>query len=83
VTVTDKGVRIVYRNHDGIVKEYFIIPHEGSMRFDYPWTKADSEAEKIRDGVQKTWIFDATVVRSPDNVERTFAYEKILEWKKA
>lgn len=76
--MTDKGVMIVYRNHEGIVKEYFIVPHEKTMRFDYPWSANAHGADE-----SKTWIFDAEVVRSPDNVRRTFELAKILEWKKA
>lgn len=78
--VTDKGVMIVYRNHDGIVKEYFIVPHEKMMRFDFPWTGhlRDDEVHKVG----KTWVVDADVVRSPDNVRRTFVMDKIIEWKK-
>ncbi len=76
--MTDKGVRIVYRNHEGIVKEYFIIPHEKSIRFGTPWgERGDGKP------MDPTWIFDAEVVRSPDNVTRTFVLEKILEWKAA
>lgn len=76
--MTDKGVKIVYRNHEGIVKEYFIIPHEKTLRFDYPWEGRAGDA-----ATEKAWIFDAEVVRSPDNVTRTFNLGKILEWKKA
>jgi hypothetical protein len=78
--MTDKGVKIVYRNHSGIVKEYFIIPHAESLRFDYPWVEP---APDIGIAAQKAWVFDAEVVRSPENVTRTFVLEKILEWKAA
>lgn len=78
--MTDKAVWIVYRNHDGIVKEYMIVPHEKTMRFDHPWKKPGEPGDVHP---PKTWVFDAEVVRSPDNVTRTFEVEKILEWKKA
>lgn len=79
--MNDTAVTIVYRNHSGVVKEYFIIPIEKSFRHDYPWhgNLANHEVHKVK----KTWVFDAIVVRSPENVTRTFVLERILDWAPA
>lgn len=79
--MTNKTVWIVYRNHEGVVKEYLAVPHEKTLRFDFPWTGnlRDDEMHKA----EKAWVFDAEVVKDADNVTRTFEVSKILEWRKA